>query len=163
MLLLVSLSKVELLLINAHFSYMYVCCKWNFLLPELCTNHISLASFKCLVLQYYNEALRLYDADDIGTWRTICPRSEVQYSEDSPALALLLYFLPSYWNKRKHLHKKKSSTPTGLVWDTNMATISLFWDTNMATMMSCENTQLVALVISYTFHIIIIIFNVVIG
>ena len=34
----------------------------------------------------------------------------------------------------------------------------------MATMTSCENTQLVALVISYTFHIIIItIFNVVIG
>ena len=97
MLLLVSLSKVELLLINAHFSYMYVCCKWNVLPPELRTNHISLASFKCLLLQYYNEALHLYDADDIRTWRTICPRSEVQYSEDSPALALLLYFLPSLY------------------------------------------------------------------
>ena len=97
MLLLVSLSKVELLLINAHFSYMYVCCKWNVLPRELRTNPISLASFKCLLLQYYNEALHLYDADDIRTWRTICPRSEVQYSEDSPALALLLYFLPSLY------------------------------------------------------------------
>ena len=39
-----------------------------------------------------------------------------------------------YWNKRKRLHKKKSSTPTGLVWDTNMAAVvkelilSHFWD-----------------------------------
>ena len=45
-----------------------------------------------------------------------------------------------YWNKRKRLHKKRSSTPTGLVWDTNMAAVSLFWDTNMAAMTSCENT-----------------------
>ena len=74
--------------------FMYVCCKWNVLPRELRTNPISLASFKCLLLQYYNEALHLYDADDIRTWRTICPRSEVQYSEDSPALALLLNFLP---------------------------------------------------------------------
>ena len=97
MLLLVSLSKVELLLINAHFSYMYMCSKWNFLPPELGTNHISLASFKCLLLQYYNEALHLYDTDDNRTWRKICPRSEVQHSEDSPALAQLLYFLPSLY------------------------------------------------------------------
>ena len=31
----------------------------------------------------------------------------------------------------------------GLVWDTNMAAVSLFWDTNMAAMTSRENTQLV--------------------
>ena len=35
-----------------------------------------------------------------------------------------------YWNKRNRLHKK-SSTPAGLVWDTNMATVT-----------SCENTLL---------------------
>ena len=46
-----------------------------------------------------------------------------------------------YWNKRKRLHKEKSSTLTGLVWDTNMTAVSLFWDTNMAVMTSCENTQ----------------------
>ena len=46
------------------------------------------------------------------------------------------------WNKRKRLHKKKNSTPTGLVWDTNMAAVSLFWDTNMAAVTSCENTLL---------------------
>ena len=33
-----------------------------------------------------------------------------------------------------------SSTPTGLVWDTNMAAVSLFWDTNMAAVTSCENS-----------------------
>ena len=36
--------------------------------------------------------------------------------------------------------KEKSSTPTGLVWDTNMAAVSLFWDTNMAAVASYENT-----------------------
>ena len=35
---------------------------------------------------------------------------------------------------------RRSSTPTGLVWDTNMAAVSLFWDTNMATVTSCVNT-----------------------
>ena len=34
---------------------------------------------------------------------------------------------------------RRSSTPTGLVWDTNMAAVSLFWDTNMATVTSCVN------------------------
>ena len=42
-----------------------------------------------------------------------------------------------YWNKRKRV----GLSPTGMVWDTNMATVSLFWDTNMAAMTSCENTQ----------------------
>ena len=70
------------------------CRTWNVMPAELRTSHISLASFKRSLLQYYNKALDLYDADDIRTWRTICPRSEVQYSEDSPALALLLNFLP---------------------------------------------------------------------
>ena len=35
---------------------------------------------------------------------------------------------------------EKSSTPTGLVSDTNMAAVSLFWDTNMAAVTLCENT-----------------------
>ena len=47
-----------------------------------------------------------------------------------------------YWNKRKRLHKEKSSTAKGLVWDTNMAAVLLFWDTNMAAVTSCENTLL---------------------
>ena len=34
-----------------------------------------------------------------------------------------------YWNKKKRLHKEKSLTPTGFVWDTNMAAVT-----------SCENT-----------------------
>ena len=32
-------------------------------------------------------------------------------------------------------------TPSGLVWDTNMASVSLFWDTNMAAVTSCKNTR----------------------
>ena len=36
--------------------------------------------------------------------------------------------------------KEKSSTPIGLVWDTNMAAVSLFWDINMAAVTSYENT-----------------------
>ena len=35
---------------------------------------------------------------------------------------------------------RKSSTPTGLVWDTNMIAVSMSWNTNMATVTSCENT-----------------------
>ena len=44
-----------------------------------------------------------------------------------------------YWNKRTFLHRKKSSTRTGLVWDTNMAAVLLFRDTNMAAVTTCEN------------------------
>ena len=42
---------------------------------------------------------------------------------------------------KESVYIKKSSTPTGLVWDTNMAAVSLLWDTNMAAVTSCENTQ----------------------
>ena len=34
---------------------------------------------------------------------------------------------------------QKSSTPTGLVWNTYMAAVSMFWNTNMVTETSCEN------------------------
>ena len=49
-------------------------------------------------------------------------------------------YMQIYWNKRKWSHKKKNSTPRGLVWDTNMASVSLFWDSDMATVTSCENS-----------------------
>ena len=39
---------------------------------------------------------------------------------------------------RKELNSHINST--GLVWDTNMALVSLFWDTDMAALTSCENT-----------------------
>jgi len=43
--------------------------------------------------------------------------------------------------QKKVFHKKKLGlTPTGLVWNTNMAAVSLFWDTIMADMVtSYEN------------------------
>ena len=36
---------------------------------------------------------------------------------------------------------RKEFNSHGLVWDTNMAAISLFWDTNMAAVTSCENSH----------------------
>ena len=54
--------------------FIRACRTWNVLPAELRTSHISLALFKTLLLQYYKKALNLYDADDIRTWRTICPR-----------------------------------------------------------------------------------------
>ena len=44
-----------------------------------------------------------------------------------------------YWNKRNHLHEKKTSTLRGFSWYTNMAAVSLFWNTNMVAVTSCEN------------------------
>ena len=35
---------------------------------------------------------------------------------------------------------EKGSIPTWLVWNSNMAAVSLFWDTSMATVTSRENT-----------------------
>ena len=46
--------------------------------------------------------------------------------------------------KESVFSQERSSTPTGLVWDTNMAAVSLFWDTNMAAVTSCENTLLLS-------------------
>ena len=40
---------------------------------------------------------------------------------------------------KESFSKQKGSTPTGLIWDTNLATISLFWDTNMMEVTSFEN------------------------
>ena len=42
---------------------------------------------------------------------------------------------------KERFSKQKGSTPTGLIWDTNMAAVSLFWDTNMAEVTSFENDQ----------------------
>ena len=59
-------------------SFFIRACRTRNVLPaELRTSYISLASFKRSLLQYYNEALDLYDVDDIRTWRTICPRCNI--------------------------------------------------------------------------------------
>ena len=42
--------------------------------------------------------------------------------------------------QKKAFAQEKSSTPTGLVWDTNKVAVSLFWDTNMTAVTSRENT-----------------------
>ena len=40
--------------------------------------------------------------------------------------------------KKKVFTKEKISTPTELVWNTNMAAVLLFWNTNMAAVTPCE-------------------------
>ena len=52
--------------------------------------------------------------------------------------------------QKKAFTQEKSSTPTGLVWDTKMAVVSLFWDTNVAAMTSCE-TFLLSLHVHHAF------------
>ena len=47
--------------------FIRACCTWNVLPAESRTSHISLASFKRSLFQYYNKALDLYDVDDIRT------------------------------------------------------------------------------------------------
>ena len=46
----------------------------------------------------------------------------------------------NWLEQKKAFVLEKSSTPTGLIWDTNMATVSLFWDTNLVAVTSCQNT-----------------------
>ena len=43
-----------------------------------------------------------------------------------------------FMGTKKAFTQEKSSTPTGLVWDTNMAAGSLFWNANMAAVTSCD-------------------------
>ena len=45
----------------------------------------------------------------------------------------------SLLEQKKAFSQEKSSTLTGLVWDTNMVAALLFWETNMAAVSSCEN------------------------
>ena len=47
-----------------------------------------------------------------------------------------------YYDNGKRLRKKTSSAPTGLVWDTNMAAVSLFLDINMADVTSYHKKAL---------------------
>lgn len=53
-----------------------------------------------------------------------------------------------YWKKKEVFTYEKISTSIGLVWHTNMPTVSLFWNTNMAALFdgvtSCENALLTA-------------------
>ena len=57
--------------------FIRACRTWSVLPAELRSSHISLASFKRSLFQFYNKALDLYDIDDIRTWRTICPRCNI--------------------------------------------------------------------------------------
>ena len=42
----------------------------------------------------------------------------------------------AHWLQGKAFTKRKNSTPTGFVWEANMAAILLFWETNMADLSS---------------------------
>ena len=54
----------------------------------------------------------------------------------------LLFIIYLFIGTKESVYIRKEFNSTGLVWDINMAAVSLFWDTNMAAMTSCENTQL---------------------
>ena len=42
------------------------------------------------------------------------------------------------WEQTKFFTREKSPSPTGFVWNTSMAAVTLFWNTNMAAVTSCE-------------------------
>ena len=44
----------------------------------------------------------------------------------------------NYWKNERFMEKVQQSNK-GLVWDTNMAAVSLFWDTDIADVISSEN------------------------
>ena len=50
--------------------------------------------------------------------------------------------------QKKAFTYEKSSTPTGLVWGTDMAAVSLFWNTNMVPVTSCENALFARVVVN---------------
>ena len=62
------------------------------------------------------------------------------YSVFSLTRPASIYYL--FIGTKESVYIRKEFNSTGLVWDINMAAVSLFWDTNMAAMTSCENTQL---------------------
>ena len=45
-------------------------------------------------------------------------------------------------SRTKFFTKEEGLTPTGLVWNTNVAAFLFFWDTNVAAVTSCENALL---------------------
>ena len=77
-------------------------------------------------------------------WTLVFLRHEKQDSQNGKnSKSVFTHVASIYANlleQKKAFALEKSSTPTGLVWDTNMAAVSLFWDTNMAAVTLCENT-----------------------
>ena len=43
--------------------------------------------------------------------------------------------------RKESVYIRNGSTPTGLVWNSNMAAVSLFWNINMNALTSCENAH----------------------
>ena len=52
------------------------------------------------------------------------------------------HYLGKFMGKKILFTYERSSTPTGFVWNTNMAAALLFWNTNMAAVTSRENALL---------------------
>ena len=98
---------------------------------------------------FANEPLLKY------TMRSNC-QSEIAFTAPPPFFPSPLYvhndrsLIECFHSRGQHLCKflgtkggvciRKELTPTGFVWDTNMAAVSLSWDTNMAAVTSCKNT-----------------------
>ena len=56
------------------------------------------------------------------------------------------------WERKKAFTQEKSSTPTGLVCNTNMAAVLLFWNTDMAVVMEIFSQQCVLLLDTTSSH-----------
>ena len=66
----------------------------------------------------------------LQTWRVSRVRSFVAHTEG--AFHSRGLHLRKFLEQKKAFTYEKNSSPTGLVWNTNMAAVSLFWETNMA-------------------------------
>ena len=69
-------------------------------------------------------------------FKTTCIKTNRVFSITCPASKQIKILL----EQKKAFALEKSSTPTGLVWDTDMPAVSLFRGTNMAAVTSCEKT-----------------------
>ena len=58
--------------------------------------------------------------------------------------------LRKFREQKKAFTYEKGSTPTGLVWNTNMVAVLLFWKTNMADV-TCQNVLYINLVAVYQY------------
>ena len=65
------------------------------------------------------------------------------YKEYNNVQSLFTHVSSIYANllklQKNALAREKKSTRRGLLWNTNMAAVSLFWKINMVTVKSCEN------------------------
>ena len=117
--------KTVRILFSSEFS---VCCHPKNLLPwqrEVTTSPLYCANHARVSLPNLPTML------EVQTFSGYYPYIKLFHSRDQQ--------LCKFIRTKEIVYIRKEFNSTGLVWDTNMAAISLFWNTNMATVTSCEN------------------------